>query len=828
MQPFRKVVTPHPDVLLPHTRVEKYAADLWKVRVGEAAREYKDADTFFELTYLTRNMAQILDDIQDKLVRGEGDAFKHIETPFGGGKTHTMIAAYHKAAEWGIKTVVIDGTKLSANDTLWGTMEEQLEGRKDMMTDLTSPGGIKIKKLLDRHRQVLILIDELGEYMVKALGRPVGSSTLAAQTSAFVQELTGEVANMDKVCVLASFLTSGNEFLEKKKNWAEVDKILYTLGKLTGRHDHKITPIGRDDLPHIIRRRLFVTPDVQIEQNAKDTVSEFVLFCKKNDMLPPNADDMGYGRRFIKSYPFLPDVIDVLYDAWGTFGSFQRTRGVLKLLAMVVNNLKDSDKPYITLADFDFSNDIIRHELVQHVGHDMDGVISDDITNTSSGGKNVPYGVPCATAMFMHSFDKHGGRGATITEIKRAVADPDIHPVDVSDAVKKLTRHLYYMKRINGKYKFGNRPNINRIKYDTEVLDDEIKKLEQKMLESHRGNKIQTYVWPDHTTDVDDDDHLKLVILNGDDQDKVRHFMNRRGEVNRSNKNAVLVLCPSDTWYGLRDTLRGIILTNKILAGHHNLSGDDHAMLRDDLRGYENDISGALLNGYKTLYVPGADGPERVELPLFTTDSKLISDTIYDLLLNTAIHDRLDPRLLLYTYDVDTIYTNNVFGSMLRNPGSRRPTGKKVIKDAIVAGVEKKLFGLGIKTESGVICRYYGDTPTVSFSDNEVLIKNPDIPESPKSPVFLTHQSNARTSASCDDHTRDDKTIGAASFSLRVGMESVSDLAKVIARMQERDFSVDVTVDCTDGSITEDDMEDIKDMIYDINPNFKMSTGDTA
>lgn len=828
MQPFRKAVTPHPDVLLPRARVEKYAADLWKVHAGEAAYEYQDADTFFELTYLTRNMAQILDDIQDKLVKGQGDAFKHIETPFGGGKTHTMIAAYHKAAEWGIRTVVIDGTKLSANDTLWGAMEEQLEGRKNIMCDLTSPGGIKIKKLLDRHRQVLILIDELGEYMVKALGKPVGSSTLAAQTSAFVQELTGEVANMDKVCVLASFLSSGNEFLEKEKNWAEVDQILHTLGKLTGRHDHKITPIDRDDLPRIIRRRLLVTSDIQIEQNAKNTVSEFVRFCKKNDMLPPDADDIGYGRRFIKSYPFLPDVIDVLYGAWGTFGSFQRTRGVLKLLAMVVNNLKDSDRPYITLADFDFSDDTIRHELIQHIGQDMDGVISADITSTDSGGKNVLHGVPCATAMFMHSFDKNGGRGATITEIKRAVSDSDIHPVDVSDAVKKLERRLYYMKRINGKYKFSNKPNINSIRDGTEVFDDEIKELEQKMLESNRGNKIRTYVWPDHTVDVDDDDHLKLVIVDNDDQDRVGHFMNRRGEVNRSNKNAVLVLCPSDTWYGLRNTLRNIILINKILAGHRDLSNDDHEMLRDELCRHENDISGALLNGYKTLYVPGANGPERVELPLFSTDSKLISDAIYGLLLNTAIHDKLDPRLLLYQDDVDTIYTKNVFGSMLRNPGSRRPTDKKVIKDAIVVGVEKKLFGLGIKTGSGVICRYYGDTPKVSFADNEVLIKNPHISETSKLSVFSEYTPHTGTSVSCVDHTRHDKIIGTVSFSLRVRMGGVSGLAKVIDRMQKKDFSVDVTVNCTGGSIAEDDMEDIKDMIYDINPNFKVRTDDNV
>lgn len=815
MRPFCEVVAPHPDVLLPHTRVEKYVADLWKVSTGDAAPEYQDADKFFAMTHLTRNMAQILDDIRNKLIHGKGDAFRHVETAFGGGKTHTMIAAYHKAKEWNIKVVVIDGTKLSADDTLWGVMEEQLEGEIITMAGFTSPGGIKIKKLLDKHQQILILIDELGEYMVKALGRPVGSSTLASQTGAFMQELTSEVANADKICVLASFLASGNVFLEKEKNWIIVDKMLHTLGKLTGRHDHKIMPVSVDDIPDIIRHRLFTAPDDTIGYNAKHIISEFTKFCEKNKILPPGVDGIEYTRQFAKTYPFLPDVIYTLYDTWGTYSSFQKTRGVLKVLAMVVNNLKDSDIPYITLADFDLSDDILRHELIQHIEYDdMDDIIYGDITGSASGGKNIPYGVPCATAIFMKSFGKNDRRGATITEIKRAVADSDIHPADVSDTVKKLTHRLHYMKNIRGRYRFSNKPNVNRIKADTEVFDDEIKELEQKMLNNNVGSRIRTYVWPDDTMNVDDDDSLKLVILDKDDIDTVGDFMNHYGGVNRSNKNAVLVLCPSDIWHGLHDTLQGIILINKIFSRHHDLSEDDHTLLQDELSSHKSDISGALLNGYNVLYVPGANGPERVKLPLFTTDSGLISDAIYDFLLNGVIHEKLAPHLLLYSDHADIIYTNNMFGSMLRNPGSRRPTSKNVIKDAIISGVEKKLFGLGIKTKSGVMCKYYGDTPTVSFADNEVIIKNPK-------------SSNVTTSANYNDaRIRSDKIIHDVSFGLTLRVDNASGLAKVIARMQKKGFAVNIVINCANGIMTESEMEDIKDMIYDINPNFTVKTDD--
>ena len=168
-------------------------------------------------------MHSILDDLESKIRDGVGDAFNNIETPFGGGKTHTMIAAWHKAKEWGANRVSIVGTNMSADDTVWGLIEKQLTGRINIMAGATSPGREKIRELLSKHQPLLILIDELLEYTVKASGRTVGETTLAGQTVAFIQELAEEVNILDNVCVVASFPASAKlyEAQGKERDLAE-------------------------------------------------------------------------------------------------------------------------------------------------------------------------------------------------------------------------------------------------------------------------------------------------------------------------------------------------------------------------------------------------------------------------------------------------------------------------------------------------------------------------------------------------------------------------------------------------------------------------------
>jgi hypothetical protein len=157
MPAFHTIAIPHQDILEGRLTMDVFAADLWDVFKGRGHDEYRDAGQFFQKTYPTDGLKNLLS-IVEKRLRGEGgDPVIQLQTPFGGGKTHALIAMYHKAKEWGVKTVVIVGEKLKTGsraedfDTLWGLMEEQLRGSVKDFASVIPPGGEQMKKLLERH-----------------------------------------------------------------------------------------------------------------------------------------------------------------------------------------------------------------------------------------------------------------------------------------------------------------------------------------------------------------------------------------------------------------------------------------------------------------------------------------------------------------------------------------------------------------------------------------------------------------------------------------------------------------------------------------------------
>ena len=216
MKPFHTIAVPHRDILSGKLTMEVFAADLWETYQGRAPAEYKDADTFFKKTYLTQGLKNLLSVIEKRVTGQGGDPVIQIQTPFGGGKTHALIAMYHKANEWKAKTVVIVGTAMSPHDTIWGTIEKQLAGSVKKLVGNGSPGREALREVLQRHEPLLILMDEVLEYTTKAATVPVKDSSLAAQTIAFMQELTEVAGTLDKVCVVVTLPSSIMEHYDEK------------------------------------------------------------------------------------------------------------------------------------------------------------------------------------------------------------------------------------------------------------------------------------------------------------------------------------------------------------------------------------------------------------------------------------------------------------------------------------------------------------------------------------------------------------------------------------------------------------------------------------
>ena len=733
---FHTIAVPHDDIVRKKLTMDVFAADLWDTFKNRGSHEYTDEKTFFQKTHITNNLQRILDDVQNRLQGRGGDGFQYIETPFGGGKTHAMIAMYHSAKSWRAKPVVIVGTSMGPEDTIWGMIEEQLDGTTDKLAGKLAPGREKIRDVLARHGPVLILIDELLSYITTAAGVRIVDTTLATQVITFIQQLSEAVSTLDRVCVVASFTSSVYEMADKKT----ADQLLLKLRKVSGRKERKITPVDPDDIPNIIRSRLFSTPNNEIKKRAEEIVAKFTEYCEKESILPPKTTPVQYREKFEQTYPFLPQVIDTLYQNWGSFSSFQRTRGVLRLLSLVVYSLKDSERPYITLADFDLKDGEIRRELLDHIGDKFDSVISKDITDPASGAirveqnvgsayRGLRLGTRAATAIFMYSFSSDGTKGATINQIKRAAASTDNPSSIVGDVVGGFKSKLSFFKTSEDRYLFSSEPNINRLKLDKmeNIRESEVQEEEKKLLESNIGSsKLRAKIWP-ASRDVEDSPTLKLVIMSQDSDDARYDILENKGDaIPRIYRNSVFFLCSSDAERGeFTEHLKSRIALERILPDVKT-NDQQRKEVEDDLQKEKSILKDLVKKCYRTLYVPSENGYDRYDMGIPTVgESGGITDRVLGRLAEEQqVHERIGPLVLKNQYlsRARFAHTGSMYEMMLKTRGSRRPLNRGVVEKSIIDGVADGMFGLGELVEGEPSCNSFKCSTSVSFAENEVIM----------------------------------------------------------------------------------------------------------
>jgi predicted AAA+ superfamily ATPase len=103
MKPFHTIAVPHRDILEGRLTMDLFAADLWEVFRGRGADEYKDQELFFQKIYQTEGLKHLSAIVEKRLQGQGGDPVIQLQIPFGGGKTHALIALYHQAEEWQAK-----------------------------------------------------------------------------------------------------------------------------------------------------------------------------------------------------------------------------------------------------------------------------------------------------------------------------------------------------------------------------------------------------------------------------------------------------------------------------------------------------------------------------------------------------------------------------------------------------------------------------------------------------------------------------------------------------------------------------------------------------
>lgn len=734
MKSFHTIAVPHKDILEGRLTMDVFAADLYEASQNRGPDEYKDAETFFAKTYLTQGLENLLNIVKKRLNGEGGDPVIQIQTPFGGGKTHALIALYHKAKEWRAKPVVLSGTALSTNETLWGVFEQQLTGKNERLIGSIAPGREAIRRLLSENQPSLILMDEVLEYTTKAAGVRVGDSTLAAQTIAFMQELTEASAIVNKSCLVVTLPSSILEHYDES-----AEKLYLQLQKVAGRLEKIYTPVQDDEIAKVVRRRLFSEIN---ELKAKNIITDFNKYLDKEGILPAGLQPSQYRDRFIESYPFMPEVLDVLYHRWGSFPNFQRTRGALRILALVIHSLKDRTLPFISLADFDLSNQEIRQELLKHIGHEFNSVLAQDITAHDAGAKKIDLslgssyrglnlGTRTAATIFLYSFSGGHERGATLGEIKRCSTTEENPASVVAEAIEQLKGKLFYLQSAGDKYFFSNQPNINRILLTKmENVDSrEIADMENDLLkQSLKGGFFKVYIWEENTANISDSEDLKLIILSRQDNKLIEDILNTKGSTPRVNRNTLFFLYPKESERsGFANNIKRKIAYDYIDKDKNlPLSDEQRREIKKELKKIEDGIKESIRRLYRTIALPDKNGVKEKDLGVPTFgEQKAIDHEIYEKLRTDGeILEKIMPVVIKEKYLADKEYllTAQLYQSTLRTPAEARPANKSVMEQGIIDGVSKGIFGIGDIIDGKPICRYFKEQASVDFSDSEALI----------------------------------------------------------------------------------------------------------
>lgn len=849
MPAFHQISVPHSDILSKNFSSEVYAAKLWDVHNKRGSDEYVDAETFFDKTYITDNMQDILESVKRRLDGKGGGHFRSITTPFGGGKTHTLIALYHMCDKWGSKPVVIVGNELDVRkQTIWGAIEEQLTGKVERLGGQIPRGGEVLRSVLEeQNKPVLILIDELLPYIVKAEGVKINETTLAIQTIAFIQELSEAVNSLENVCVVVTLPSSANEQFDGER----YEMLCDMLRKVAGRVRDTISPVADIDIPRIIRRRLFSSTDDEIRDRAEGIVKGHVNYCKDAGLIPDNMQPSEYRDAFLASYPFLPQVIDVLYKRWGTLSHFQRTRGVLRLLSLVVGSLADSDKQFITLGDFDMSNNAIKQEIIEYLSPQFNGVIAKDVVGDGSGAHKVDHKVPeqyqgkhlgtrAAAAMFMYS---HSGaadikNGATESEIKRATCEWDIPAAQISEVLNLFRSNMFYLNVVNGRYMFTKETNMQKHKADImdnlqpKDIEDATKDLLQKNI--MRIRDILTILWPTKSSDVEDSKRIKLAIMRENDLELIKIIHDRYGESVRIYRNNIFFLAPSDSERTrFMRSLKSKIALEKIkIDPQINLKDEQSEILKSELDNENAHLESLIKEYYGVLYIPEENGLDRNMMRPPPVTNSGIDRMVYDQLTDgETVSTNIGPMSLRRNYlnDKNVVDTSDLLKSMLSVPGERRPANKDVLARAITNGVHTGEFGLGEVVNGTPVVKFFKEPAVVNFEHGEAIIHaSLCIDNQRKSEKDIKTGIKENDAESPKQHTPQPSTIKHHSdnnveqlvFGFNVPEGQVNHISRMLLSIASHYKDLRLQVSASDGSMSEHDVKMIKETLKQMGSEF--------
>ncbi len=587
LTPWREVVNPHRDVASGMYQQAEFAADLWQVRLGKGSPEYLDPAEFFRRTHLTGSLKQLLYDAARRLAGIGGDPVVQLQTNFGGGKTHSMLALYHLFSgapvgelsgmdsimqETGlvafprVNRVVLVGNRISPGNpvtkadgtqvrTLWGELAWQLgqaaggeagarRAYERVRVDderATNPGDA-LRELLNEYGPSLILIDEWVAYarQLHDMGDlPAGNF----ETQFTFAQTLSESAKLASNCVLVISLPASDSTDSPQGETGDVEvgglrgrEALSRLRNVIGRVDSSWRPASAEESFDIVRRRLFQPITDPANFTTRDNVARAFcdLYRASHQEFPPECAEADYEKRIRAAYPIHPEVFERLYADWSTLQNFQRTRGVLRLMAAVIHSLWESDDryPLILPANLPMDDPRVQSEFTRYLPDAWRPVIERDIDGANSLPSRLDGETPnlgkrracqrVARAIYLGSapIPAAANQGIEDRRIKLGCAFPG-EPVAVfGDAMRRLGSAATYLYQDGPRYWYSTQPTVANLaegraeeyRRNRDKVDQEIERRLKADL-SNRGDFNRVHVLPSSGYDVQDDREASLVVL---------------------------------------------------------------------------------------------------------------------------------------------------------------------------------------------------------------------------------------------------------------------------------------------------------------------------
>nr|WP_316643252.1 DUF499 domain-containing protein [uncultured Roseateles sp.] len=670
LKPWREIAVPHEDVLAGTFQQAEFAADLSRVHAGTATAEYQDPALFFQRTFITEGMRLLLDSVVQRLAGKGGDPVIQLQTAFGGGKTHTMLAVYHLASgkagasdmpgvpaimdAAGVtelptaRIVVLDGIKSSPNQpvqhggvlvrTLWGDLAWQLGGADGyaMVADAdasgTSPGKAVLESLLASYAPCVILIDELVAYIRQfEEGKSLTGGSFDSNLT-FIQALTEALKAVPTAVLLASLPES-----DKEAGSQRGVKALASLAHYFGRVQALWKPVATEEAFEIVRRRLFSQIGDRLAAEKVCRAFHDAYIAHKDD-LPRETQESRYYERLVHAYPIHPEVFDRLYEDWSSLDNFQRTRGVLKLMAKVIHRLWQSENrdPLIMPGSLPLDDANTRNDIIYYLPQGWDPVLERDIDGeraetTAIENLDTRLGAvqACrrtARTIFLGSAPSTVNqvvRGLELQRVLLGVMQPGQQLGVFKDALRRLGDRLHYLNSGNDRFWFDTRPNLRREMEDRKrrYLDKEdvfpaVQDRVRKSLATGIFTGIHVFT---NSSDVPDDWALRLVVLPPDAGfsrsgtnlavDRATEILKSRGDAPRQKQNRLIFMAADyDNVARLRDQVRSMLawqsIVNDIRDGKLNLDMLQAKQAQKSLDDANDALRRMVRETYKWLLAP--------------------------------------------------------------------------------------------------------------------------------------------------------------------------------------------------------------------------------